>query len=236
MSQLIIALDFPSQREALALVDRLEDEAGFYKVGLELYTREGPGIVRALKGRGKQVFLDLKLFDIPTTVRQAVVAVAELGADLVTVHASGGEAMLRAAVEAAGTGPRVVAVTLLTSLTATEIESTWGRTLHSVRDEVLRLAAFSRDAGAHGVVSSAMEARDIRRALGPEALIVTPGIRLAGGDRHDQARVATPADAVEAGASHLVVGRAVTQATDPLAALRRVRGEMVAAPSGEGSG
>ena len=236
MSQLIIALDFPSQREALALVDALEDEAGFYKVGLELYTREGPGIVRALKGRGKQVFLDLKLFDIPNTVRQAVAAVGELGADLVTVHASGGSAMIRAAVEAAGTGPRVVAVTLLTSLTATEIESAWGRTLHSVRDEVLRLAALSREAGAHGVVSSAMEARDLRRALGPEALIVTPGIRLAGGDRHDQARVATPADAVGAGASHLVVGRAVTQAAEPLEAVRRVRAEMVTAPTEEASG
>lgn len=236
MSQLIIALDFPSQREALALVDALEDEAGFYKVGLELYTREGPGIVRALKGRGKQVFLDLKLFDIPNTVRQAVMAVAELGADMVTVHASGGSAMLRAAVDAAGSGPRVVAVTLLTSLTATEIESTWGRTLHSVRDEVLRLAGLSREAGVHGVVSSAMEARDLRRAMGPEALIVTPGIRLAGEDRHDQARVATPGDAVEAGASHLVVGRAVTGAADPLEALRRVRRDMVMTPTGEGSG
>lgn len=228
MSQVIVALDFPSQREALELVDSLNDDAGFYKVGLELYTREGPGIVRALKGRGKQVFLDLKLFDIPNTVRQAVTAVADLGADLLTVHASGGTAMLRAAVEAAGASTRVVAVTLLTSLTATEIEVTWGRTLNSVRDEVLRLATLGREAGIHGVVASAMEARDLRRALGPEALVVTPGIRLPGGDRHDQARVATPGDAVAAGASHLVVGRAVTQAPDPSAALRAILADMAA--------
>lgn len=228
MSRLIIALDVPTQREALALVDSLEDEAGFYKIGLELYTREGPGIVRALKGRGRQVFLDLKLFDIPNTVRQAVSAVSDLGADLVTVHASGGTAMLRAAAEAAAGGTRVLAVTLLTSLTAAEIEAVWDRTLNSVRDEVLRLAAMSREAGTHGVVCSAMEARDLRRVLGPDALVVTPGIRLPGGDRHDQARVATPREAVEAGASHLVVGRAVTRAPDPLEALRRVKADMAA--------
>lgn len=226
MSQLIIALDFPSQREALSLVDELGEEADFYKVGLELFTREGPGIVRALKGRGKRVFLDLKLMDIPNTVRQAVSAASELGADLLTVHAGGGVAMMRAAAEAAGTGPKVVAVTLLTSLSAAEIESIWGRSLNSVRDEVLRLAALSREAGVHGVVASALEARDLRRALGPGALVVTPGIRLAGGERHDQARVATPADAVEAGASHLVVGRAVTAAPDPLASIRAVRADM----------
>lgn len=229
MSRLIIALDVASQREALALVDTLEDDAGFYKVGLELYTREGPGIVRALKGRGRQVFLDLKLLDIPNTVRQAVSAVSDLGADLVTVHATGGAAMIRAAAAAAEGGTRVLAVTLLTSLTAAEIEATWGRTLNSVRDEVLRLAAMSMEAGADGVVCSAMEARDLRRVLGPEALIVTPGIRLPGGDRHDQARVATPREAVEAGASHLVVGRAVTQAQDPADALRRVKADMAAA-------
>lgn len=134
--------------------------------------------------------------------------------------------MMRAAAEAAGSGTKVVAVTLLTSLSAAEIESIWGRSLNSVRDEVLRLAALSREAGVHGVVASALEARDLRRALGPDALVVTPGIRLAGGERHDQARVATPADAVEAGASHLVVGRAVTAAPDPLASMRAVRADM----------
>lgn len=232
MSQIIVALDYPSQREALALVDTLGDAADFYKVGLELYTREGPGMVRALKGRGKQVFLDLKLMDIPNTVERATAAAAETGADLLTVHASGGESMLRAAARAADGAIRVVAVTLLTSLSADEIQNVWDRTLDSVRDEVLRLAAMSREAGVHGVVSSALEARDLRRMLGPDALVVTPGIRLAGGDRHDQTRVATPRDAVEAGASHLVLGRAVTAAADPVEALRRVRAEMDAAEPG----
>lgn len=232
MSQLIIALDYASQREALALVDALGEEADFYKVGLELYTREGPGVLRALKGRGKQVFLDLKLLDIPNTVGRATAAAAEAGADLITVHASGGPAMVQAAARAVDGPLRVLAVTLLTSLSADEIETIWGRTLDSVRDEVLRLAALSVSAGAHGVVSSALEARDLRRSLGPDALVVTPGIRLPGGDRHDQARVATPGDAVEAGASHLVVGRAVTGAADPLEAVRRVRAEMDAGPPG----
>lgn len=232
MSQIIVALDYPSQREALALVDTLGDAADFYKVGLELYTREGPGMVRALKGRGKQVFLDLKLMDIPNTVERATAAAAETGADLLTVHASGGESMLRAAARAADGAIRIVAVTLLTSLSADEIQNVWDRTLDSVRDEVLRLAAMSREAGVHGVVSSALEARDLRRMLGPDALVVTPGIRLAGGDRHDQTRVATPRDAVEAGASHLVLGRAVTAAADPVEALRRVRAEMDAAEPG----
>jgi orotidine-5'-phosphate decarboxylase len=222
MSQLIIALDFPSQRDALNLVDELGDGASFYKVGLELYTREGPGIVRALKGRGKQVFLDLKLLDIPNTVHRSVEAAVEVGADLVTVHAQGGRGMLEAAAKAAGSRTRVVAVTLLTSLTAVEIEEVWDRSLGSVRDEVLRLGALSVDAGVDGVVASALEARDLRRTLGPGALVVTPGIRLPGGERHDQARVATPADAVRAGASHLVVGRAVTGAPSPTEALRRV--------------
>lgn len=222
MSGLIVALDFPSQREALALVDQLGDEATFYKVGLELYTREGPGVVRALKGRGKNVFLDLKLLDIPNTVQQAVKAAREVGADLLTVHAQGGSTMLEAAADSAGDGLRVVAVTLLTSLTAAEIETTWGRSLHSVREEVLRLGHLAVDAGMHGVVASALEARDLRRALGPEPLIVTPGIRLPDGDSHDQARVATPGDALRAGASHLVVGRTITAASDPREALERV--------------
>lgn len=234
MSQLIVALDFPSQREALGLVDELGDPAGYYKVGLELYTSEGPGIVRALKGRGKKVFLDLKLLDIPNTVQRAVRAAAELGADLVTVHAQGGTGMLQAAAEAAGRDLRIVAVTLLTSLTAVEIEEVWNRSLDSVLDEVLRLAALSVEAGVDGVVSSPLEARALRRRLGPDPLIVTPGIRLPGGDLHDQARVAAPDEAVRAGASHLVVGRAVTAARSPSEALRRILASMDAALESDG--
>ncbi|UCC26469.1 MAG: orotidine-5'-phosphate decarboxylase [Gemmatimonadales bacterium] len=226
MSQLIVALDFPSQRDALALVDELGDPAGYYKVGLELYTSEGPGIVRALKGRGKKVFLDLKLLDIPNTVHRAVRAAAELGADLVTVHAQGGTGMLQAAVDAAGRDIRVVAVTLLTSLTAVEVEEVWNRSLDSMLDEVLRLATLSVEAGADGVVASPLEARALRRALGPDPMVVTPGIRLPGADRHDQARVAAPDEAVRAGASHLVVGRAVTAARSPSEALRSIRASM----------
>ncbi|MDT8340309.1 MAG: orotidine-5'-phosphate decarboxylase [Longimicrobiales bacterium] len=235
MSQLVVALDLPSGREALELVDRLGDEGSFYKVGLELYTREGPGLVRALKGRGCSVFLDLKLHDIPHTVERAAAAAADLGVDLLTVHATGGSTMLEAAVRgvrASGAGTRTLAVTLLTSLSAAEIEAVWGRTLDSIRDEVLRLAAAARAAGADGVVASALEARDLRRTLGAEALLVTPGIRLAGGEHHDQSRVATPAVAVEAGATHLVVGRPITGAADPRAALLRVRSEIASATPG----
>ena len=219
MSEVIIALDVPSQREALALVDALGDEADYYKVGLELYTSEGPGVVRALKGRGKRVFLDLKLHDIPNTVGRAVTSAVSLGADLLTVHATGGAAMLGAAAEAAGDDLRIVAVTLLTSLTSQEVADVWGRPVEAVDAEVIRLAGHAVQAGVHGVVASAREAAGLRERLGPEALVVTPGIRLAGGASHDQARVSTPGDAVRAGASHLVVGRAVTGAPDPVAAL-----------------
>ena len=222
MSEVILALDFPAQREALTLVDQLGDAAGFYKVGLELYTREGPGIVRALKGRGKQVFLDLKLFDIPNTVERAVASVAALGADMVTVHATGGSAMMSAAAQGAAGEMDVVAVTLLTSLGADDVAAVWNRPVDELLEEVLRLGEMSRDSGVQGVVASALEARALRDLLGPAALVVTPGIRLPGGDRHDQTRVATPGDAAAAGASHLVVGRAVTGADDPVAALQAV--------------
>lgn len=222
MSELVVALDFPSQREALAVVDALEGEADFFKVGLELYTREGPGVVRALKGRGMRVFLDLKLLDIPHTVSRAVTAAASLGVDLLTLHAQGGPTMLRAAAEAAGEELDLLAVTLLTSLSREEVAGVWGREGVELEREVLRLATLSREAGVHGVVASALEAASLRNALGPDVHIVTPGIRLADGEHHDQTRVATPDGAVRAGASHLVVGRAITAADDPPAAARTI--------------
>ncbi len=232
MSELVVALDVPSRGEALGLVDRLGEGVDFYKVGLELYTREGPGVVSALQDRGKRVFLDLKLMDIPNTVARAVAAAADLGVDLLTLHAHGGPAMIEAAASESG-ATRLLAVTLLTSLSPDEIETVWNRPVDSVRTEVLRLARLSTDAGAHGVVSSPLEAGELRTLLGPAPLVVTPGVRLPGGETHDQNRVATPATAVAAGASHLVVGRAITRADDPVAALGRVRASMRAGEEGD---
>lgn len=223
MAELVVALDVPDARGALALVERLGPAADFYKVGLELFTAEGPGIVRELRGRGKRVFLDLKLHDIPSTVAGAVASASRLEVELLTVHTGGGPSMLKAAAEAAGSGgPRLLGVTLLTSLSAAEVEVTWGRTLQSMRDEVIRLAELALECGLPGVVASPLEAEAIRRRVGGKLLIVTPGIRLPGGDTHDQTRMATPAGAVEAGADLLVVGRAVTAAPDPVAAYREI--------------
>lgn len=225
MAELILPLDQPSQRDALALVDDLGEAVTFYKVGLELYTREGPSVVRALHGRGKRVFLDLKLFDIPNTVAQAAAAAAELDVELLTLHATGGRSMMEAAAEAvakAGGSTRLLAVTVLTSFSAEGLGETWDRSIDDVAAEVGRLAALARASGIDGLVSSAHEVADLRAAVGPEAVLVTPGIRLPGGDAHDQARVATPDAAVRDGADYLVVGRAITAADDRQAALARV--------------
>ncbi len=222
MAQLILPLDQPSSRLALTLVDELGDAVSFYKVGLELYTREGPGIVRALHGRGKRVFLDLKLLDIPNTVAGAVRAAGDLGVDLLTVHATGGRTMLEAAAAAAADRLRLLAVTVLTSYSADELSLVWQRPVGDVEDEVLRLGALAQAAGIHGMVSSVHEVAALRTALGPESVLVTPGIRLGGGAAHDQVRVATPDAAVRAGADYLVVGRAITEAPDRRGALERV--------------
>ena len=223
MAELIVALDFASRKDALGLADRLGDAAGFYKVGLELYTRAGPDVVRELRARGKRVFLDLKLHDIPNTVAGAVRAASELEVELLTVHTSGGKEMMQVASAAAQGWVALLGVTLLTSLSASDVESCWGRPIRSLRDEVVRLASLVRGSGLSGVVASPQEAEALRRRLGPDPLIVTPGIRLPGGNAHDQVRVATPAEAVRAGASHLVIGRTVTAAPDPVDAMNRVR-------------
>jgi len=222
LAELILPLDQPSQRHALALVDDLGERVTFYKVGLELFTREGPSVVRALHGRRKRVFLDLKLHDIPNTVAGAVRAAAELEVDLLTVHAGGGRAMLEAAAEASSGALRLLAVTVLTSFSDEGLGEAWGRTIGDVGEEVRRLAELSNEVGIDGVVSSAHEVASLRRVLGPSAVLVTPGIRLPDGDAHDQARVATPDAAVRDGADYLVVGRAITGARDPQAALSRV--------------
>lgn len=219
---IIVALDKSSAPEALELVDRLGPRCDFYKVGLELYTRAGPDVVEELVRRKKRVFLDLKLHDIPNTVAGAVRAASDLGVEMLTLHGAGGATMMEAARSAAPRGLRLLAVTVLTSLSPDEISTVWGRDILSVRDEVGRLAEQAVQAGMHGVVASALEASWIRSQLDHDFLIVTPGIRPEGSSQDDQSRVATPADAVAAGSDYLVVGRAVTAAPDPVVALEAI--------------
>ena len=231
MAEIIVALDHPDADEALSLVDQLGDVGTFYKVGLELYTRAGPDVVRTLHDRGKRVFLDLKLHDIPNTVAGAVRAAAALDVELLTLHTGGGAPMLRAGVEAAEDRVKLLGVTVLTSLTPSDVEQVWGREIRSIRDEVVRLAQLAAEVDLHGVVASAMEAGWIRPAIGDDMLIVTPGIRMKGTDRGDQKRVASPADAVAAGADYLVVGRPITQSPDPMSALRALAAAASGAPA-----
>ncbi|NJK72020.1 MAG: orotidine-5'-phosphate decarboxylase [Synechococcaceae cyanobacterium SM2_3_60] len=211
----IIALDLPTAAQALALVDRLPDVV-WWKVGLELYTAAGPAVITALKARGKRVFLDLKLHDIPQTVANTVAVIRGLGVDLLTVHASGGRTMLAAAQSQAG-DCRLLAVTLLTSVTAAALEQELQIAM-PVATYVPTLAALAQAAGIAGVVCSAQEAVGVRERCGRELLIVTPGIRPAGSALGDQQRVMTPQAALSAGADLLVMGRPITQAADPLAA------------------
>lgn len=231
--RVIVALDVPSAERAIALADGLGEGCDFVKVGSELFTAAGPGVVSALAGgpgkgaspRRRDIFLDLKFHDIPATVRGAARSAAALGVRLLTVHASGGREMVEAAVEGAGEGCGVLAVTVLTSLDAGVLGDVWGRPVSDISAEALRLADIARAAGAHGVVCSGHEAAAIRARHGDALALLVPGIRLAGGETHDQRRVSTPASAVEAGASYLILGRAVTAAANPGAALARARAE-----------
>ncbi len=222
---LIVALDVPTAAQAQSIANQVGDAAGYFKVGKQLFTAEGPQLVRDLVASGRRVFLDLKFHDIPNTVAGAVKSAAQLGASMLTVHASGGSRMLKAAVDAAGpSGPMILAVTVLTSLTDADMPEIGvaGR----VRDQALRMAALARNCGCPGVVSSPNEAAEIRRELGSGFAVVTPGIRPAGSDVGDQARVATPASAIRAGATHLVIGRPITAAPDPAAAARSILAEI----------
>lgn len=226
----IIALDVPDGRAALALMERVGPDADFVKVGLQLFTAEGPPLVRELRARGLRVFLDLKLHDIPNTVAQAVKSAAALDVQLLTIHAAGGAAMLTAAALAAeGTGTRLLAVTVLTSLTEAELAEAWGRDALSAEAEVERLAGLAQRCGVHGVVASVHEVAAARRGGGQGLAVLTPGIRLAGDDAGDQARVATPAEAARQGSDYIVLGRAVTAADDPRGALERVLADLAAA-------
>lgn len=229
MTTPIVALDVPNSPAALALVDALEGQCRFYKVGLELFTAEGPYVVRAITDRGADVFLDLKLHDIPNTVQGAVARAAGLGVRLLTVHASGGRAMLAAAqAAAAGTNCRLLGVTVLTSLDREALAASWGRDPLGLdlTAEVLRLAETIRRAGLHGVVCSGHEAGAVRERFGDAVATLVPGVRLAGSSSDDQARVVTPAGAARAGARYVVLGRAVTGAADPRDAMQRVLGEL----------
>jgi orotidine-5'-phosphate decarboxylase len=221
--RLIVALDVSTAAAARKIVAAVGDSRLAYKVGMQLYTAEGPTIVRELVDSGREIFLDLKYHDIPNTVRSAVREAAELGVSMLTVHASGGGKMLRAAVDAAqARNPAllVLAVTVLTSLDEVEL-GTVG-VPGGVREQVLRLAALARSSGCGGVVASAAEAADLREEFGRDFTIVTPGVRPAGSGHDDQARVVTPAEAIAAGASHIVVGRPITEAIDPGAEARAI--------------
>lgn len=222
--RLIVALDVSSASEAQQLAQRVGEAAGIYKVGLQLFTAEGPGIVRDLVASGRRVFLDLKLHDIPNTVAHAVKAAVELGAYMLTLHASGGSAMLRAATEASASRVNLLAVTVLTSLNDEDMQATGisGR----VADQVLRMATLAQSAGCQGIVSSPRESVLVRKSLGEGFAIVTPGVRPAGAETHDQQRIATPAQAIRNGASHIVVGRPITHAPDPAQAAQAIIAEM----------
>jgi orotidine-5'-phosphate decarboxylase len=228
---IIVSLDFDSAPKAFELVNQLGSSAQFYKVGLQLLTAEGPAVVRDLISSGKEVFLDLKLHEIPNSVAGAVAAAGVLGASMVTVHASGGSAVLRAAVDAARpyAGLRVLALTVITSLRDKDLAEL-GLTA-TVSEQVIRLARLAAAAGCHGVVASAHEARLLRDVLPTEMLIVTPGTQLETDAMNDQARVATPFDAIRWGASHLVIGRSISRSPNPLGALAAIQAQVDVAVS-----
>ena len=230
--KILVALDVESGAEAIRLADTLRDAVGGFKIGSRLFTAEGPSIVRTLTERGDRVFLDLKFHDIPNTVATAVAAATELGVWMVNVHASGGGAMMQAARAAAHetaakrhlTPPLVIAVTVLTSMNQAALAETG--IVIELMDQVLRLAELTKEAGLDGVVASPRETASIRRRCGAGFAIVTPGIRggTVDGTKGDQERTMSPAEAIQAGASYLVIGRPIIGAPDPLAAAGAISG------------
>jgi orotidine-5'-phosphate decarboxylase len=225
--KLIVALDVSTAAAAQKIVASVGDSALTYKVGMQLYTAEGPPVVRDLVASGRRVFLDLKYHDIPHSVAAAVREAAQLGVSMLTVHTSGGGKMLRAAVDSArAINPAllVLGVTVLTSLDENDLEKVGIR--GSVVDEVLRLSALALANGCRGIVASAREASTLRSELGGEFAIVTPGVRPAGASHGDQVRVVTPAEAMAAGATYIVVGRPITEAADPAAEARAILGQI----------
>jgi orotidine-5'-phosphate decarboxylase len=225
--RIIVALDVPSLDEAEALARSLSGTVGWFKVGLELFSAHGPAAVARIRAYGP-VFLDVKLHDIPTTVERAARRIAELGVGLVTVHASGGPAMVRAAVDGLGEAGRVLAVTVLTSLSDADLASVGAP---AAATQVPALALLAVRAGAPGLVCAPGDLRVVRAAIGPDRLLVTPGIRPGGTSVDDHARAATPRSAVDDGGDLLVVGRPITRAADPVAAARAIAGELAGGPS-----
>lgn len=225
--RIIVALDYPEAAPALAFAGRLRPELCRLKVGKELFVAAGPALVEALVGRGFAVFLDLKFHDIPNTVAQACKAAARMGVWMMNVHACGGPRMLQAAREALeplAERPRLIAVTVLTSMGEAELRATGVGA--SPRQQVALLAELARDNGMDGVVCSAQEAPELRQAMGRDFLLVTPGIRPAGSAAGDQTRILTPSQAIQAGSDYLVIGRPITQAADPVAALQQISAEI----------
>lgn len=231
-SRCIVALDVDTLDEAKKIVEELGDKIEFYKVGMQFYYSQGSPVLQYLKEQNKQVFLDLKLHDIPNTVAKSAAVLTRLGVSLLTLHSLGGSAMLRAAVqavkeEAAKIGkepPKLLAVTILTSMDQQALHEIGCQ--RPVQEEVVALAKMAQEAGVDGVVASPQEAALIRAACGQDFLIVTPGIRPAGAALQDQSRASTPAAALQAGASHLVIGRPITQAADRNAAAQKILAEM----------
>ena len=228
--RLIVALDVPGATQARQLVQSIGESASTYKIGKQLFTAEGPQLVRDLVASGRKVFLDLKYHDIPNTVAAAVRSAAELNVSMMTVHASGGSKMLKAAAEAAvqsSSKPMILAVTVLTSMSDDDLQEIG--VSGTALNQVLRLGALARKAGCGGLVASGKEAGELRRELGEGFAIVTPGVRPAGATIGDQARVLTPRDAIEAGATHLVVGRPIIEASDPAKAAASIVEEIAVA-------
>jgi len=223
----IVALDVPSLADAQAMVTRVGPRAEFFKVGLQLFAAEGPRVVEWLHAQGKRVFLDLKLHDIPNTVRRAAESAQRMNVALLTVHGLGGAAMVRAAVEGAGDATGVLVVTVLTSMDSTEYGTAIGRPQVTVEAEVLRLSTVAAEAGAHGVVTSGGEVAAVRRTFGDRLHPLVPGIRMTGDAANDQTRIVTPAAAAANGAAYIIVGRAVTSAPDPAEALQKVLAELL---------
>ena len=227
--RLIVALDVRSSVDAQEIVYELGESVALYKVGLQLFTAEGPRIVSELVNSGRKVFLDLKLHDIPNTVAGAVRAASELGVYMLTVHAAGGNRMLTAAVEAArneAAAPIILAVTVLTSFSQSDLDESGVKADMSY--QVRHLATLAKTAGCGGVVASPHEAQSLRSALGSEMAVVTPGVRPQGSDTGDQSRISTPAEAIRAGASHIVVGRPILAATNRLHAAKTILDEIEA--------
>lgn len=222
--RLIVALDFPTKSKALALVSALSGSASNYKIGLQLYTAEGPGIVRAIAATGAKIFLDLKLHDIPSTVGKAVVAAGELGVQMLTVHLSGGRAMLEAAVGARSPNLFLLGVTVLTSATPETLSETGVNS--GIEEQVVRLAELGQKSGIDGLITSPHEVRILRERLGDQIKLITPGVRPSWAAANDQRRFTTPNEALKSGADYLVIGRPITADPDPRAAIERLLEEI----------